>query len=160
MTNCVYCNAIKKGIDPIYEDNLCVGVLVKKPATPGHIVLLPKEHYPIMEQVPEDVMSHLFIVSNKLAISAFEGLKAEGSNLIIQNGVAAGQSHSHFLINLIPRKQGDDVDFAWQPKQLPEEQIAQVQSMIMQQLSVPISTTDSTVSDAEAYLLEQLERLP
>ncbi|MBD3318758.1 HIT domain-containing protein [Candidatus Woesearchaeota archaeon] len=160
MTECAYCKA-REG-DHLYEDELCFAKLVRRPATTGHIVLLPKEHFAIIEQVPDEVMHHLFVVANKLGAAAFDGLKAQGSNLLIQNGIAAGQTHNHVMLHLLPRFQQDGVDFTWQPQQVEEAQLDAVIVSLSDALAEKksLSSSVSEVSSDEQYLLDQLHRLP
>lgn len=158
--NCAYCKVIEKGTNAVFEDSQCIALIVNKPAAPGHVVLMPKKHYPIMEQVPDDLMSHLFIVANRISAGIFEGLKSEGSNLIIQNGIAAGQTHPHFLMHLIPRKQGDGLDFTWKPNKYSEDDLATIENRIIDELSGKSVVASEENPDAEDYLIQQLERLP
>ena len=93
----------------VYEDNLCQAILDVNPATKGHLLLLPKEHYAIMPQVPEEVIGHLFTVSKQLSQIILKVLKVSGTNIFIANGPAAGQKSQHFLVHIIPRTEGDGV---------------------------------------------------
>ena len=161
--NCVYCKALEKGAKPIYEDDLCFALLVNSPAAPGHAVLLPKKHYAILEQMPDDLASHMFIVANKLGAVLFQATSSEGNNIIVQNGVAAGQSRTHFMMHIMPRKQGDGVDFTWQAKQVSEEDLSTVELKIVDVLGGGADekvVVQEAVTDAEQYLLDELNRLP
>jgi histidine triad (HIT) family protein len=170
MTDCAYCQVIAKKHKVLFEDEHSYAMLVTKPAAPGHIVLLTKEHYPIMEQVPDFVMSHLFIVANKVGAAAFEGIKAEGTNIIIQNGTGAGQTHPHFLMHLLPRRQNDGIDFTWKPQQLADDVMAAIEEKVRGETGVvgsfetakeaPIEIKEVSLTDSEQYLLDQLHRLP
>lgn len=106
---CIFCQIISGKIPSkkVYEDAFCLAVLDINPAAKGHILLLPKEHYAIMPQVPEKVLGHLSIVSKNLSQVLLKILHAEGTTLFIANGAAAGQRAQHFLLHLIPRKTGD-----------------------------------------------------
>ena len=67
---CIFCQIIAGKIPSkkIYEDEKCLAVLDINPAAKGHLLLLPKEHYAIMPQIPDKILSHLFLVSKKLFI--------------------------------------------------------------------------------------------
>lgn len=106
---CIFCQIIAGKIPSkkIYEDNLCLAVMDINPAAKGHLLLLPKRHYSIMPQVPEEEIGHFFIIAKKLSQSLLRGLKVSGTNIFIANGSAAGQRAQHFLLHLIPRKEGD-----------------------------------------------------
>lgn len=108
---CIFCQIIagKVPSKKVYEDGTCLAILDINPAVKGHILLLPKEHYAIMPQVPEKVLGHLSIVTKNLSQVLLKVLRAEGTTVFIANGAAAGQRAQHFLLHLIPRKTGDGV---------------------------------------------------
>lgn len=127
MSDCVICGAVDRRTNLVYEDDLCIAFLPPAPAVKGHIALVPKNHYQILEQIPDYEIAQLFQVANKLSIAVFESLKVQGTNILVQNGVAAGQAIPHVSIHIIPRGQGDKIDFQWKPKQLTQEQMSAVE---------------------------------
>lgn len=108
---CIFCQIIagKVPSKKIFEDDKTIAILDINPAAQGHILLLPKEHYAIMPQVLETEIGHLFSISKKLSQAMLRGLKVSGTNLFIANGFAAGQKAQHFMIHIIPRKEGDGI---------------------------------------------------
>ena len=108
---CIFCQIITGKIPSkkVYEDNTCLAILDINPAAKGHILLLPKEHYAILPQVPEKVLGHLSIVTKNLSQVILKILRADGATVFIANGAAAGQRAQHFMIHLIPRKSGDGI---------------------------------------------------
>ncbi len=106
---CIFCQIISGKIpsQKIYEDKFSIAVLDINPAARGHLLLLPKEHYAIMPQLPADLLGSLFAAAQKLSQLLLKSLKASGTNVFIANGLAAGQKSQHFMIHLIPRKEGD-----------------------------------------------------
>jgi histidine triad (HIT) family protein len=168
VTDCAYCKVAKDSSRAIYEDDLCYAMLVSKPANPGHVVLLPKEHAPILEAVPKKTLAHLWVVANKLSVSLFDGLQAQGSNVVVHNGVVAGQSHAHALMHILPRTQGDGLDFQWAPKQVSPEQLTAIANQLSQEIPV-VGTTSAApeesnstddVDSGEDYLTRAVSRLP
>ncbi|MEM3126570.1 MAG: HIT domain-containing protein [Candidatus Woesearchaeota archaeon] len=129
--NCIFCQ-IASGKIPsktVYEDDKCLAVLDIYPANPGHVLLVPKEHYMIMPQVPELTLQHLLVASKHISHAILRGLKATGVNLFIANGAIAGQRAQHFIIHLIPRKEDDGINFDLQKKELSEETITKLTSL-------------------------------
>jgi histidine triad (HIT) family protein len=126
---CEYCDIIdrEKESANIYEDDKVVAFLSDQPATIGHIVVAPKKHSPIFEAIDDGIVEHLFKIVNKISIAVFEAIKCEGTNVIVQNGVEAGQEAPHFSVNIIPRKGDDGLLFEWAPKQLSEEEMATIE---------------------------------
>src|SRR3989338_1894436 len=106
---CILCQIVAGKIPSkkIYEDQFCLAVLDINPATKGHILILPKEHYAIMPQVPDEPLAYLFTAAKKISQALLRGLKMSGTNIFIANGLAAGQKSQHFMLHLIPRKEGD-----------------------------------------------------
>src|SRR3989338_7764775 len=133
--NCVVCQ-IASGRVPskkVYEDELAVAVLDINGANPGHCFIMPKNHYPIIEQVPDAEVARLFQVSNKISTAIFESLGAQGTNIFVANGIPAGQTVAHFIINVIPRKENDGINLQWQPRQLSEEEMSTVELKLKDQ---------------------------
>ena len=106
---CIFCQIVTGKIPSkkVYEDSICLAILDINPATKGHILLLPKEHYAIMPQVPEKILGHLSIVAKHVSQVVLKILRTDGTTVFIANGAAAGQRAQHFMIHLIPRRSGD-----------------------------------------------------
>src|SRR3989344_3389137 len=106
---CIFCQIVTGKIPSkkVYEDSICLAILDINPATKGHLLLLPKEHYAIMPQVPEKILGHLSIVAKHVSQVVLKILRTDGTTVFIANGAAAGQRAQHFMVHLIPRKSGD-----------------------------------------------------
>ncbi len=130
--NCIFCHIVSGRVatKKIYEDDKCLAILDINPANPGHVLLLPKEHYSIMPLVPEDLIAHLFTVSKHISQAQLRALRAQGTTIMAANGMVAGQRAPHFMIHIIPRKEGDGVGFGFQTKQLAEEDLLMLASAI------------------------------
>lgn len=126
---CEFCKIIKgeTKAEKIYEDAKFIAVLNPAPAALGHVLVIPKFHYQIVEQLPDYEAADLFKTANKISTAVFEALQPKGTNVIIQNGVAAGQGVPHVCIHIIPRNDNDGIDLQWQPKQLTEEEMSTVE---------------------------------
>ncbi len=169
---CELCDIIKSKTNVLFEDEKVVVALAPKPATIGHILVMPKEHFPILEQVPDFVASELFVKANKVSIGLFETLKIEGTNMIIQNGTGAGQNFSHCSIQVIPRVTNDGMNLLWKPKQLSEEEMATVELKVKDETKLigefekekpkPKEVKETPkLSKEEDYLIKHLKkRLP
>ena len=135
--NCIFCQIVQGKVSSkkIYEDDKCMAILDINPANPGHILLLTKEHYQVMPQVPDETISHLFSMVKFLSQATLKGIKAEGTNIVIANGMAAGQKAPHFMIHIIPRKEGDGLDFELKKTQIPEDNQELLRSKIKQKVN-------------------------
>lgn len=88
----------------VYEDDKCLAFMDINPVSKGHLLLVPKEHYVWMQDVPDELLSYIFIKSKEL-------IKAMKSSLVcdyVQLSVV-GKDIPHFHIHLIPRTLNDDL---------------------------------------------------
>ena len=106
---CIFCQIIQGKIPSrkIYEDETTLVILDIKPAAKGHCLILPKQHYAILPQIPKEVLEHLFIVAKEISHLQLKALRAEGTSVFLANGAAAGQRAQHVMLHVIPRKEGD-----------------------------------------------------
>ena len=122
---CIFCQIISGKVQSrkVYEDDKVMAILDINPANPGHTLLLTKEHYSIMPQIPDDDVSHVFIIAKSLSNSMLKSVNAQGTNIIVANGIAAGQRAQHFMVHVIPRKENDNIDFVLPQKTLGQKEI-------------------------------------
>ncbi|MBI2144807.1 HIT family protein [Candidatus Woesearchaeota archaeon] len=126
--NCVFCH-IASGRVPakkVYEDNECVAVLDINPANPGHILLMPKEHYTIMYQVPEPLIEHLFVAAKGLSQAGLKAFQSKGTTIFAANGTSAGQRAPHFMLHVIPRVPGDSIGMYIPSRTLPQKEAERI----------------------------------
>ena len=109
--DCIFCKIIKGDIPSftIYEDKLFKVILDRFPATPGHALIIPKEHYKDIFELPEEVAQALYPLAKEMATRIKLAVDAEGMNIVQNNGEVAGQSVYHFHLHLVPRKAGDGI---------------------------------------------------
>ncbi|PIY60024.1 hypothetical protein COY95_03990, partial [Candidatus Woesearchaeota archaeon CG_4_10_14_0_8_um_filter_47_5] len=110
--NCPFCKIVKGEISArkVYEDEVIIAVLDINPATSGHTLVMPKEHYPIMPLIPPEVFRHLFRKVKALSKRMRKSMVALGSTVFIANGGAAGQQSQHFLLHIMPRNPQDGLE--------------------------------------------------
>jgi len=128
---CIFCHIASGRVasKKIYEDDKVVCVLDINPGNPGHVLIVPKEHYVIMPQIPEDVLQHIGMVAKGISHAQLKSLKAQGTNLFVANGVVAGQRAQHFMMHVIPRMEGDQLAFG-----LPEKAMSPADAKKAQQI--------------------------
>lgn len=113
--NCIFCK-IANGEIPaatLYEDEEFRVILDLAPATKGHALILPKNHYANLYEMDEEVAARAFKLAKKMVITMTEVLGCDGYNVVQNNGEAAGQTVFHFHMHLIPRYKNDDAGFGW-----------------------------------------------
>lgn len=121
--NCIFCK-IAAGEIPsatIYEDEDFRVILDIEPASKGHALILPKEHYANLYELPEELASKVFVVAKKVVTAMTEVLGCDGYNVLQNNGEVAGQTVFHFHMHLVPRYKDDKVNIKWKPGTLKEE---------------------------------------
>ena len=103
--NCIFCKIIAGEIpsNTIYEDEEFKVVLDVSPASKGHALILPKNHYANLYEIDENVAADAMKLAKKLATHMTEVLKCDGFNLVQNNNEVAGQTVFHFHMHLIPR---------------------------------------------------------
>ncbi|MBI5072288.1 HIT family protein [Candidatus Woesearchaeota archaeon] len=117
--NCTLCSVAQKHVPAriIYEDSVCCALLASDPATLGHIQVLPKQHFQNLEEIPDAIATQLFYAASYAASAVYEGLASHGTNIICNNGAGAG-AKGHIVIEIIPRKENDGLNYLWEPKKL------------------------------------------
>lgn len=116
-SDCIFCKLANGEIPTagIYEDDCFKVILDMGPASRGHALILPKEHYGNIYELEDDIAARALVLAKKLAIRMKEKLKCDGINILQNNETAAGQTVFHFHIHLIPRYQDDQVGLSWNP---------------------------------------------
>ena len=102
--NCIFCK-IANGEIPsatIYEDEDFRVILDLSPASKGHALILPKEHYANLFELDDEKAGKVLVVAKKVITKMKEILNCDGYNLVQNNGEAAGQTVNHFHLHLIP----------------------------------------------------------
>ena len=133
MENCIFCKIAAGEIpsNTIYEDDSFRVILDLGPATKGHALVLPKNHYSDLFEIPEDVLAEAAKVAKKVAGTMKEKLSCDGLNLVQNNGEAAGQTVMHFHLHIIPRYKDDGQHILWKPTSPSPEELAAIKDTIV-----------------------------
>ncbi len=133
MENCIFCKIANGEIpsNTIYEDDGFRVILDNGPATKGHALVLPKQHYADLYEIPEDVVAGAVKVAKKVAGTMKEKLGCDGLNLVQNNGAAAGQTVMHFHLHIIPRYKEDGQNILWKPTSPSAEELSAIKDTII-----------------------------
>lgn len=126
--NCIFCK-IANGEIPaatLYEDEDFRVILDLGPASKGHALILPKEHFANLYEISDEAAAKAFVLAKKMVSKLTKILKCDGFNIVQNNGICAGQTVFHFHIHLIPRYENDNVRLGWTPGKLTEEDKAEI----------------------------------
>ena len=130
--NCIFCK-ITNGEIPsttLYEDEDFRVILDLGPATRGHALLLPKNHFANLFELDDETAQKAILVAKKMAGKMKDALGADGFNLVQNNGEAAGQTVFHFHMHLIPRYENDNAGILWEPGETTPEDMAEVKRLV------------------------------
>ena len=122
--NCVFCK-ILDGVIPsvkIYEDEDFAIILDIGPATFGHALVIPKNHYANLYEMSDEMLAKVMSLAKVWGEKLVKTFDADGLNLVQNNGLAAGQTVFHYHLHLIPRYDGDSMGELWTPGSLSDEQ--------------------------------------
>ena len=133
--DCIFCKLVKGEIPAkkVYEDEKVIAVLDLYPATPGHVIIVPREHFMIMPQLPAGLSEHMALVAKKLSVLLMSSMQAKGVNIFVANGAPAGQKSPHFLMHVIPRYDNDGLN-----QNIPEKKIDEASLKKLYDQLVPI----------------------
>ncbi|RME31764.1 HIT domain-containing protein [Candidatus Woesearchaeota archaeon] len=98
----------------VYEDRIVRAELVENAAAHGHLAIRAQRAVTTLEELSEEESAHLFQVASYAAAILFQGLQAQGTNIIMN------EDEERLTVHVIARKEGDGLDFLWQPKQADE----------------------------------------
>lgn len=130
--NCIFCK-IATGEIPsktLFEDEQFRVILDLGPVTKGHALILPKEHYANLYELPEEVAAETMKLAKKMATVMTQKLGCQGFNLMQNNGEIAGQTIFHFHLHLIPRYEGDGQTFEMKPGSPSPEELEEIKNII------------------------------
>jgi histidine triad (HIT) family protein len=122
--SCLFCKIVAREVEAkiVFEDEISMAFLDVRPLFPGHVLLIPKGHYPTLLDLPADLVGPFFINAQKLARKVQDGMKAEGSFVAINNVVS--QSVPHLHVHIVPRKRKDGLrGFFWPRRPYQEEEM-------------------------------------
>lgn len=132
--NCIFCK-IANGEIPsktLYEDDDFRVILDLGPATKGHALILPKEHYNNLYDISDDAAGKVLVLAKKMIHKITDKLGCEGFNIVQNNGDLAGQTIFHFHLHLIPRYHADGQTILWKPQEITSEELEEIKNKITQ----------------------------
>lgn len=106
---CIFCRIIggEEMVSVVYEDDKAIAFLDIQPVSGGHTLIVSKEHYATLFDLPDDLLAHCASVAKRLARGLKKATGAEAINIFSANGKAGGQDILHFHLHLIPIREGE-----------------------------------------------------
>ncbi|MFD1565330.1 HIT family protein [Haloarchaeobius amylolyticus] len=92
----------------VYEDETTVAFLDANPLSPGHTLVIPKDEYERLDDVPDDVATDLYATIHRMVPAVEDAVDADATTVAFNNGEAAGQEVPHVHCHIVPRFEDDD----------------------------------------------------
>lgn len=130
--NCIFCK-IANGEIPsatVYEDDEFRAILDLGPASKGHALILPKNHFKDICEADDATAGKLFPLAAKIGAAMKKGLGADGFNIVQNNGSSAGQTVFHLHVHVIPRYEGGPTIVSWDPGKAESDELTKIADMI------------------------------
>ena len=149
---CTFCDLIHGAGEAsiCYEDSDSVAFMDIQPVNAGHVLVVPRRHFEKFEDVPVELAMHLFRVATKLVPAVKKVTDAEGINVVVNSGSAAGQDEPHYHVHIIPRCTGDgfDIPLPFSGSEMPERtKLDAIAVQIMTALRDPMGKLQTTLPD-------------
>lgn len=128
--DCIFCKIANGDIPSktLYEDEEFKVILDVGPATRGHALILPKNHYANLYELPDETAVKVMLLAKKMAVLMTEKLGCDGFNLVQNNGKAAGQTVFHFHLHLIPRYKEDGQTLGWKSLEPTQDELENIKN--------------------------------
>ncbi len=131
MNDCVFCK-IAAGQIPaakVFENQHALAFLDIKPVNPGHTLVVPKQHFENFLHQDQATVQELAVAVQKVAKAVMQATGAEGFNLGLNNGTAAGQVVPHVHFHVMPRKVSDGYEL-WKGREYKPGQMEEIAKKI------------------------------
>jgi histidine triad (HIT) family protein len=138
MPGCIFCQiaAGKLRAAMVYEDEQFVAFLDHRPLFPGHVLVIPRQHYETLTDVPPELLGPYFQRVQLLAAAVQQAMEAEGTFVAENNTVSQSVPHMH--VHVVPRRKGDGLKgFFWPRKKYASEEDMQA---VAQRISAELKT--------------------
>jgi histidine triad (HIT) family protein len=133
---CQFCRIVAGEVtaNVIFEDAISIAFLDYRPLFPGHCLLVTKQHYQTLLDLPQELIGQLFSDVQLLAATVQRVMEADGSFVAMNNIVS--QSVPHFHVHIVPRKRGDGLrGFFWPRQKMSAEELRTVQKAFVDALT-------------------------
>ena len=113
--NCIFCKVAASEIPccQVFQDECSLAFLDIGPLAEGHVLLIPREHFPTIDQMPADQAAAMLRNLPRLVGAVRSATGCQGVNVLQNNGRAASQVVPHVHLHIIPRSDGDEFHFNW-----------------------------------------------
>ena len=138
MEDCIFCKIVGGEIPStrVYEDESMISFLDINPLSPGHTLMIPRNHYELITDMPGEEVAALMSMAPQIARAVVKAVGAEGFNIFQTNGACSGQVVPHVHFHIIPRHEGDGLGFIWKPQDYAEGEMERLRESIVGNLDL------------------------
>jgi histidine triad (HIT) family protein len=135
---CIFCKIVRGEIPSarVLETDHAIAFLDINPVNRGHVLVVPRAHHRNLTELPEELAAHVGSLLPRLCRAVRAATGADGLNVIVNNGLAAGQTVDHGHWHIIPRFHDDPVDWPWPHSEYVGDELAQMRFRIERELDL------------------------
>ena len=114
---CIFCQIVAGSLAApvVFEDESALAFLDHRPVFPGHVLLVPRQHYETLPDLPAEMLRPFFSDAQLVARAVEQAMKAEGTFVAMNNRVS--QSVPHLHVHIVPRRKKDGLRGFFWPRQ-------------------------------------------
>ena len=168
-TNCTFCDLIHGAaeVSICHEDADSIAFMDIQPVNNGHVLVVPREHYESLLDVPPEIGLHLFKVTMQLANAVRRVTGSDDMNIVVNNGAAAGQDEPHYHVHIIPRRASDgfDIPLPFDGSAMPDRTVldayaAQIIAALRDPMRIETPVDAATPADRPSARIERPVTVP
>ena len=154
-SSCIFCEIIAGRIATfkIYETDSIIVILDINPASRGHIIAMPKQHFHFLSQMPNELILELFAFVKFVSPILIKALNAKGTMINIPQGL--GQNVPHVAINIVPRYDGDNPNFNLKGQESNKEELEKIRVLLRNEIANIINSSLNSQKETQQDTIEQ-----
>jgi len=162
--HCTFCDLIRGAaeVSVCHEDSDSIAFMDVQPVNNGHVLVVPREHYESLLDVPEEIGMHLFKVTMRLANAVRKVTGNDDLNIVVNSGAGAGEDEPHYHVHIIPRRREDgfDIPLPFNGSEMPDRTVLDAYAArIISALRDPMrADAHSMIGGPSRFHSEQQER--
>ncbi|MBR9677752.1 MAG: HIT family protein [Nanoarchaeota archaeon] len=147
---CLFCQlANNQQSQKVYEDDKISVVMDIKPVNPGQVLVIPKEHHSSFLGMPNELLAQTMLIARLMGGLMFQALKAQGVNILVSVGPAAGQRVGHAFVYVIPRFDEDNAGLILNQKEVTQEQLQEAYKKLTTPIAGQKETPEEKVEESK-----------
>ncbi len=134
--DCIFCRIAAGSIPAhrIWESPAAVAFLDVNPLAEGHVLLIPRDHFRDLRDLPVDTAKEVLSAAPALCDAVMRATGATGVNFLQNTGASSGQAVFHVHFHFIPRSEGDGLGYRWNAGQYPAGRADEIREALVQAL--------------------------